>query len=325
MGWKIKQTSGDFEVKEIICDRTRESWKDRIRQIHGKDAVKREKYIWFTLKKTDRDFFRSVEEIAKGLDISTKDIGYSGTKDKKAVTYQTMSVPSLNEEEIKSLESEGLEFSDFRKMNRHVRLGEHSGNEFTIIVRCADPAEEKKISKRIAGIRKDGMINYFGEQRFGSVDGRNHERGKQIITGEMRPSKAMPLRKAKLFVHAYQSLIWNRTAKKYGLKSSKNIEIPVVGYETNLEKHREVKDIIEGILRVEGIKPQDFRISGFPKLSSKGATRTFMVYPENLKYKFSTDEKNKGFRKIYLSFVLPKGSYATEMVRQLESGCKLNK
>jgi tRNA(Glu) U13 pseudouridine synthase TruD len=43
-----------------------------------------------------------------------------------------------------------------------------------------------------------------------------------------------------------------------------------------------------------------------------------MVTPKSLEHSFGKDEMNKGKKKLMLLFYLPKGSYATELVRQLE-------
>ncbi len=43
-----------------------------------------------------------------------------------------------------------------------------------------------------------------------------------------------------------------------------------------------------------------------------------MVVPKGLEHSFSPDDMNRGKKKLRLLFFLPKGSYATELVRQLE-------
>ena len=76
MAWQIKCKPGDFVVREVIEDEVQSRWKEKIRRIHGKKAGEPESgFLWFTMKKTDRDFFESVDTIASELGISSKRIG----------------------------------------------------------------------------------------------------------------------------------------------------------------------------------------------------------------------------------------------------------
>ena len=325
MAWQIKQKPGDFVVMEILEDEIESRWKNKIRQLHGKKIQKgSERFLWFTMKKTGTDFFMAVEMIARGLGISTKLVSYAGTKDKRAITYQTISIEGMKEEDIRNLNIRGLEFSNFRYRNRPVKLGEHECNKFIITVRNIEKNELKMAKERIEKIRNYGIINFFGEQRFGTVRGANHVIGKQILLGKIPKNlKKTPTMMLKLFVHAYQAYIWNTTALKL-IKSQKHgqmeqLEIPIVGYATNLNpgKYSRVKGIIAGIMKKEKITLSDFKIRRSPKLSSKGSARDLICFPKRLSCAFERDDVNRGKMKMILSFELGKGSYATELVRQI--------
>ena len=325
MSWQIKRRPGDFVVREQLDDRTEASWRDKISQLHGKRHPRKDErggHLWFTMKKTDVDFFKAIDALAKGLGISTKDISYSGTKDKLAITSQTISVKGAKANQIECLRIKGLELSDFREKRRPVRLGEHNGNTFRITVRNIKGDETDIVKERLEHFRKHGFVNYFGEQRFGSVRKSNHIIGKRLVLGGIMDSLGgIPLRKQKLFIHAYQALMWNRTASEYssnhGVKLD-GVEIPILGYKTNLSRHPETKRIISKVLKLEGVSLTDFRIREYPKLSSAGSVRDLISRPKRLSYKFGRDELNKGMKKLVLLFWLGNGCYATELVRQLE-------
>jgi tRNA(Glu) U13 pseudouridine synthase TruD len=70
-------------------------------------------------------------------------------------------------------------------------------------------------------------------------------------------------------------------------------------------------------MKKEKITPSDFKIRHSPKLSSKGSVRDFLCFPKRLSYAFERDDVNEGRMKMILSFELEKGSYATELVRQI--------
>ncbi len=351
MAFKIKQKPEDFVVREVIHDELSESWKEKMRRIRGIPPKSEggEKYLWFTMKKSDRDFFRTIEALGKSLRISTKDIGYAGTKDKSAITYQTVSVPIEKEEDVRKICMRGVEISDLRHRNRRIKLGEHEGNEFEITVRSIGKGDRKKIEKRLAEIRERGMVNYFGDQRFGSVESSNDRVGKMIVLGDLKGAvdiltkgepregtvesrikehlerkpedhagalMLMPLRLMKLLLHAYQARIWNRSAEEYARYSKDNTVIPVVGHKTRLDNYPRVSGIVEEILEKEKIDCKDFRNSRFKELSSRGTERDFIVVPRNLTWEFNDDEESKGKLRLVLRFFLPKGSYATELVKQ---------
>jgi tRNA(Glu) U13 pseudouridine synthase TruD len=359
MAWKIKEKPSDFVVHEVIHDATEESWKEKLSKIHGAKAQQKaqdggKKYLWMTMRKEDADFFTSIGAVARALSISSKDLGYAGTKDRRAVTSQTISVPAEKEKDARKLAGSipGLSFSDFRLRNRAIRLGEHEGNAFEITVRNVGKSERARVEKKLKLVKKEGFVNFFGQQRFGSVSGGNAQIGKMLVLGDIAgavealadgrhdrgtPEYAMdgylrnrpgdyvgalmlcPLRMLKLLVHAYQALLWNAAAEAYSKASSENTQIPIVGHATDLGTYPKVRKIVEKVLKKEKIGPEDFKNKAYRELSSRGAVRDFICNPRDLSWTFGADEGNEGKLSLTLSFFLQKGSYATELVRQLKS------
>lgn len=349
MDWKIKSIPEDFIVDEVIIDKVKESWNDKLKLIRGKQRNKKtSKYVWFRLKKTNLDFFKTIEKISKELKIGTKSIAYAGTKDKSAVTSQTISVPIECMKDLQNLGIKGIAVDELRIRNRQVRLGEHDGNNFKLIVRNIKNSEKKKTESIIEGIKKYGFVNFFGIQRFGSVKEDNHKIGKCIIKGEFENAvkkitemkllkkrdgfsgeidfeyvlTRVPLRLVKLFTHSFQSYLWNECAFEYlkEVKTKNQVVIPLIGYKTDLEKYPETSVIIKKKLKHENVSVSDFKVSEFPKLSSRGFERDLFAIPKNMKYEFFKDDMNNGKMALRLDFFLGKGSYATELVRQLGGG-----
>lgn len=89
----------------------------------------------------------------------------------------------------------------------------------------------------------------------------------------------------------------------------------ISGYET------EFADGVEGeierkVLEEEAIELTDFHIEKIPEISSKGIRRPVLVPVKLSKEEISDDELNPGLFKVTLHFFLPKGSYATVLLRE---------
>ena len=347
---RIKEIPEDFVVKEIFEKR------------EPKDENKGF-YVWFTLKKTDWDLFRALRMISKRLRVSIKRFGHAGVKDKRAVTYQKISVWNVPLERLKSVKIKDIELSDFEEKKERINLGDLKGNEFEIVIRDIDRKDRKIIENNLDKV-KNGFVNYFGEQRFGFRNN-THLVGKEILKNNLKEAvwtyltyegdeneearkfrenlsknkdfklalkecprnlkneivllqhlvkkpndyagalRKIPKKFRRMFIHAYQSYLWNETAK-----ISKSMTIPLIGFETHPTE--EVKKILER----EKIQTEDFRIKSMPELSSEGGERKRIAEVKGFEWKFTKDEINENRLKCVLRFELPRGSYATVLMEE---------
>jgi len=260
-------------------------------------------YAYFVMEKKNYNTVKALEVIAKALHIPFRSMGFAGNKDKKAITIQICSAKNVRKEKIKSLELKDIKLTYLGQGDKPISLGDLEGNSFEIVVREVDKVPEK-ITK---------FVNYFGEQRFG---GNNTEVGRAIVKKEFKKAAELlglesqnavgsltKLNKKvlRLYVHAYQSWIWNESVKKL-LKEGKDVEeVELIGFGNNFTNE---------ITKKEGIKPRDFIIRQMPDLSSEGDKRKVWCEVKEL-------EINKIENGVKLKFFLPKGSYATELIRQL--------
>lgn len=301
--YQIKQSPEDFIVNEITNIKLK------------KQGI----YSIFLLKKTNYNTETAIQKISKTLNIPRKSIGSAGNKDKQAITTQYISIKEANQEKIKnlSLNDISLEFKGYS--DKPISLGDLEGNEFEIkVITDQNPKKIKKI------------INYFGEQRFSK---NNKDIGKSIIKKDFKKAvdlilenkgeqeeklkeylsehptdfigglRTIPIKVLKLFIHSYQSFIWNKIAEKKA-NSPKNPNIPLIGFATQLTKE------IQAILSEEGITERDFIIKQIPELTEEGNERSLFADIKDLKI----EKINKGY---LLKFKLKKGSYATEAIRQI--------
>jgi len=314
--YKIKQVPEDFFVREVPIYQLDEDGE----------------YAYLTMKKKNRTTLDAVSEIAQKLDISLKRIGFAGTKDKNAVTEQIISIKGINPMDIGKINVTGVKFDLVGKGAVPISLGDLKENYFRIIVRNL-PISRIKISSL------EKIPNLFGPQRFSE---NNIEIGKAILTRNFGKAvslidhrtvndyieintgdyigaiRTLPLKLRKLYIHAYQSFIWNLTVDIYmKTKPLSNEKIPIVGFGTEL-KDDKISTIIKQILKKEKIDLRDFVLKQFPEISSEGSERYLFISPKDFKIvKIDEDEFNKGQFKAMVSFSLPPGSYATVVVDYL--------
>jgi len=77
--------------------------------------------------------------------------------------------------------------------------------------------------------------------------------------------------------------------------------------------------VVEEVLKGEGLTLAELKIRGLQKPFFSKGDRPACVWPANLTHATHTDELNAGRRKLVLSFELPRGSYATMLVKRITS------
>lgn len=306
----IKLKPEDFIVKEIFSPKLSEKGD----------------YVYFELTKKNYNTLDAIKKIAYAVKIEQKKFGFAGSKDRNAVTTQIISVKTANDDKIRQLAS--LSMNDIiikviGRAEKPISLGDHEGNEFTITIRNMDKTPSEINQK---------FINYFGEQRFGK---NNAEVGKLIIKREWKKAaeligkkdvnehlqkyptdfigaiKKLPNKLVSMYIHAYQSGIWNKVAEKVGCDE---FSTPGFGMETADAK---AGKLTQELLDKDGISERDFIVREIPNMHTEGRTRKRLAEARNLKIiEEGSDELNKGKKKIIINFSLGKGVYATEFLKQ---------
>ena len=80
----------------------------------------------------------------------------------------------------------------------------------------------------------------------------------------------------------------------------------------------EVREVLDAVLAREGIGLADLRARQLPKISAHGVSRPAWMRPANLEAgEPGDDERYPGKLRLALSFSLPRGCYATLLVKRL--------
>lgn len=93
------------------------------------------------------------------------------------------------------------------------------------------------------------------------------------------------------------------------------VTAPAFGYETEFAEGVE-GEIERLVLEEEGVELNDFYIEKIPEISSKGIRRPILVPVKLTNEEVSDDDMNPGRKKVKLNLFLPKGSYATVVLRE---------
>lgn len=150
-------------------------------------------YLW--IEKRDASARFALRELSRVLGVSSRDIGFAGNKDRRAVTQQYYSVPvdMLSEEALQLLESSPVQIGDFltvKSATRHknkLRRGHLYGNRFVLVVGVsgASDADEllAEVTRRVDQLSRTGMKNLYGDQRFGREES-TVKLGNALLAGE---------------------------------------------------------------------------------------------------------------------------------------------
>lgn len=165
-------------------------------------------HLFLHIEKSNLTTQDLIEQIAREFSVKPRDIGYSGLKDKLAVTQQWLSVHlpgQMNSVEIAS--SSHYKLLQHGWHNKKIRSGSHRSNSFEVTVR--NVAElSSQTQQQIDDVKAFGMANYFGEQRFGARQD-NVERAIHTFTNERRTRK-LSRTKRSLYISALRSFLFNQ-------------------------------------------------------------------------------------------------------------------
>ncbi len=141
-------------------------------------------YLICRLTKKNWELQRLVKEIARSLGISHRRISWAGTKDKKAVTTQLISLFNVEEEALNAIHLKDVTLEVVGRSSEPLSLGMLEGNRFSLWIRDCDPQD---LCTRVTACVSEadmGILNYYGIQRFGARRPVTHRVGAYILRGD---------------------------------------------------------------------------------------------------------------------------------------------
>lgn len=177
--------------------KTNEGDSDQPYDARGSDGwpSERPKFLQFYLYKENKDTQDALTVIGRMLHVQPKNFGFAGTKDKRAITTQQVTVFKQSAAKMAALNQRlfGIKVGNFSYVDKALVLGMLSGNRFTITLRGVVAENDSIIEHAVKALGETGFINYFGLQRFGSGSIATHSVGSALLRGEWKAAASLIL------------------------------------------------------------------------------------------------------------------------------------
>ena len=274
----IKRSSGDFVVREHV----------------GFSPLGSGEHVYLDLTKVHANTGWVARQIADYAEVSEREVGYAGRKDRHAVTRQWFSVYlPRREPEWSKLEVDGVDVHQITRHQSKLRRGEIEANEFRLLLLFDAEIDRERIDDRLAEIRSEGFPNYFGSQRFGRGL-HNLERTDRLLRAGLRQGGDRGM-----LISAARSWLFNCYL------STRVASGDLAGIGPLYGKSR---DLQPGEAELNPVYTA--WVKGLRTLGARVGERQLLAIPEALTWQFRGDA-------LELSFRLGPGSYATSLLSEV--------
>ncbi|HWG42876.1 MAG TPA: tRNA pseudouridine(13) synthase TruD [Gemmataceae bacterium] len=387
---KLKQQPDDFQVEEVTA----------VSPTNGP-------YALFRLEKRGWSTPDALAALRRRWRIEPRRISYGGLKDRHAWTVQYLTIFHGPQ---RGLRHHDITVQYLGQVAAPYSSQDIQGNRFRLTLRSLPPDSRPAIEERLSVIAREGVPNYFDDQRFGSVAGEGgefiarllvqgrfedalrlalaapyeHDRAaqkeeKRLLLAHWgdwpRLKDALPRGHARslidylrvhpddfrgaiarlrpelrgLYLSAYQSHLWNRmlahwlrthlrpeqlrpVALRLGdvpfqqhLDAEQqlalaSLQLPLPSSRLKLDDADPRAELVRTVLAEEGLELRQMQIKGIREMFFSRGERAALCLPRELTHEFAADEKHRGRDKLMLSFELPRGCYATLIVKAVAEG-----
>lgn len=384
---KLKRLAEDFEVEELPVV----------------EAGDRGRFVLYRLSKRGMGTLEAVEAVCRRWNVAGRRVSYGGLKDRHAVTTQYLTILDGPE---RPLRENSFELVPLGRVESPYGPAHFRGNRFAVVLRdLTDEAVERALVA-VEQLPRDGLPNYFDDQRFGSVGFSggfvarawltgDHEQALKLAIAEPNPSdrpgtkqeKAIlqefwgrwPDAKARLdrsharslvtyladhptdfrgafarvrrelrslYFSAFQSHLWNLMLGEMIARSTRPEQrVPIDFKVANLAIHRNLdpdqaaalaacrlplpasrtplpaegveREVALQVVAAEGLAWEDLRVKHLKDVFFSKGTRPALFFADRLTHAVADDELQPRRKKLQLGFELPKGAYATLVVKRV--------
>ncbi len=324
---RIRCAPSDFQVTEEL----------------GFELEGQGKHLWVFIEKTDLNTVDLSRGLARAAGIHQKEIGVSGQKDRKAVTRQWLSVLAERDPDdcyrrVSDYCSQqaGISLLDSRFHTGKLKKGSHKRNHFSLAIRDLS-GDIAGLENRLNEIQAHGVPNYFGPQRFGR-NGKNTTTARKWFGGEItrldRQARSMALSSARSWI--FNQVVSERLQRP-------DLNLPQVGdvlmldgtnswflndsSDPEIQKRWKSFDLHitapmwgKGSLHTQSlihafeesvVSSIDVLPGGLERHGLQQQRRAVRIKPQQMHWQFQKEDV------LQLQFALPKGGFATTILREL--------
>ena len=383
---KLKRLPEDFRVEELPL-------------VRGGD---RGRFAFYRLWKRGIGTLEALDGVRRRWNVPSSHVHYGGLKDRHAETVQYLTILEGPNRSIRepNLELEHLGFLPHPYGPPYFR-----GNRFHLVLRDLSDEAAERAARGVESIDRDGLPNYFDDQRFGSVGFAggfiaeawlkgDHETALKLAIVEPTASDRPETREEKailaecwgewaeaknrlprsharslvtyladhptdfrgafarvrrdlrsIYFSAYQSFLWNLALGRlieaktrpdqrvavdfkvatlpihHDLDPSQADELrrwtlPLPASRTPLAESGEARDIVLAVVAERGLTWNELRVKHLKDVFFSKGERPVVFYPTSTTCAIEADELYPRRRKVLLGFDLPKGCYATLVVKR---------
>jgi tRNA pseudouridine13 synthase len=177
---KLKRQPDDFQVEEIPLVTPGEGGR----------------FVFYRLTKRGLGTLEAIEAIRRRWNLAGRQISYGGLKDRHAATVQYLTIA---DGPVRTLHESSFDLEPLGRVAAPYGPSRFRGNRFLVVLRDLSAAAIESACRAITELPRDGLPNYFDDQRFGSVGiGRefiaaawlrgDHERALWLALAEPNPS-----------------------------------------------------------------------------------------------------------------------------------------
>ena len=294
-------------------------------------------HLWLWIEKRELTTLEAARQLARACGVTERAVGYSGMKDRVAVTRQWLSVHLPGQPApgglAETLGAYGVRVLEQVRHPRKLKRGVHRANRFTL--RISGAAVSASLEARWTWLCRHGVPNLFGPQRFGP-EGRNLVRAQALLARGWRKRddrQGMLLSAARSFLFNellamrladgnWQRLVAGDVAMLDGTTSQFAIETPdaeLVARAARLDLHP------SGVLWGEGTSRATGVALGYEQALAKrhaglcqGLERAGVGMARRaLRIRLEQPSLMQEAGSARLDFQLPRGSFATAVLREL--------
>lgn len=282
-----------------------------------------------------------VKLLAQWAGIPRSNVSFSGQKDRHAVTTQWFSLhlPGRPDPDVGALNQPDCQILQARRYNRKIRTGTHWGNQFEIVLRDlqALPGQSlDALQAHLSAIKQAGVPNYFGAQRFGNNESNLTKALAAVQSGKLprdrdERSWILSALRSYLFNTWLDARVragnWNQWTQGDILQRTgrRGFFVPEALDEEIISRFSNQELVVAGVLPGDEEFPMQELSRAFVEEVWADKTdalaflrkhrltqevRSTTLFPENLEYDLEASD-------LRLKFSLPRGSFATAVVREI--------